>query len=469
MPSPRLDGGSGQALPRLAPTLAAPTLATLTAAAFAFLAVSALPAAAQQAYGDGPVVLRPPAGAQPYPSAIPGQTVSAGGSVVVNLNAIGGGAAAPGAAYPPLRGAGVPQRYFSRPPLPGEVPLVDEDPIVLRAPGPDGYGSATAGNRVTLRPPQQTASRPLPAIETRPVSEPAAGTAPSRPAAKPQPKPATQQAAARPAAPQPSPAPVLRSQVRGQDDSLAMAADKPMAEASAPSTPAKPATMTAAATPAPSTSAPSTSAPSTSTSGSGTPAASTSAASTSAASTSGAAAPSTPPPPSTPTPRTKPATVAATTTGSVTLPATSAPPRSEPTVPAPPTRTAPEAPQQTATATAPDRTLPAVPQAQGEPGGITIDFKSGEAVLSKGAEQQLATLAAGMKDGTDRLQIKAYAQAPESGSSSGARRLSLSLALSVRSYLIDQGIRSTRIDVRALGDTGSGSLDRVEISPSGRS
>jgi len=46
------------------------------------------------------------------------------------------------------------------------------------------------------------------------------------------------------------------------------------------------------------------------------------------------------------------------------------------------------------------------------------------------------------------------------------RRLSLSRALAVRAFLIDQGVRSTRLDVRALGDkTGDGPADRVDIVP----
>ena len=47
---------------------------------------------------------------------------------------------------------------------------------------------------------------------------------------------------------------------------------------------------------------------------------------------------------------------------------------------------------------------------------------------------------------------------------SQARRLSLSRALTVRSYLISQGVRSTRIDVRALGARASdGPADRVDL------
>ncbi len=63
-----------------------------------------------------------------------------------------------------------------------------------------------------------------------------------------------------------------------------------------------------------------------------------------------------------------------------------------------------------------------------------------------------------------RLQLHAYAGSA-SLSSSKARRLSLSRALSVRSYLIESGVRSTRIDVRALGNkTKKKPLNRVDIN-----
>jgi outer membrane protein OmpA-like peptidoglycan-associated protein len=62
-----------------------------------------------------------------------------------------------------------------------------------------------------------------------------------------------------------------------------------------------------------------------------------------------------------------------------------------------------------------------------------------------------------------RLQIQAYAGEPNL-SASNARRLSLSRALSVRSRLIKNGIRSTRIDVRALGNkTSVGEPNRVDL------
>jgi len=67
-----------------------------------------------------------------------------------------------------------------------------------------------------------------------------------------------------------------------------------------------------------------------------------------------------------------------------------------------------------------------------------------------------------------RAQIVAYA-AGTNDTASQARRLSLSRALAVRSYLIEKGIASTRLDVRALGhQVDSGSPDRVDLTLAGR-
>jgi outer membrane protein OmpA-like peptidoglycan-associated protein len=62
-----------------------------------------------------------------------------------------------------------------------------------------------------------------------------------------------------------------------------------------------------------------------------------------------------------------------------------------------------------------------------------------------------------------RLQVLGYASGtPDTNRES--RRLSLERALAVRSYLIDQGVRPTRIDVRALGSTApQGPADRVDL------
>ena len=61
-----------------------------------------------------------------------------------------------------------------------------------------------------------------------------------------------------------------------------------------------------------------------------------------------------------------------------------------------------------------------------------------------------------------RLTIRAYAEG-SAEEASQARRLSLSRALAVRSYLIEQGIRGPRMDVRALGHRIESPRDRVDL------
>lgn len=86
--------------------------------------------------------------------------------------------------------------------------------------------------------------------------------------------------------------------------------------------------------------------------------------------------------------------------------------------------------------------------------------------MSDAARQELDRLAGTMAGSeAQRLQVVAYASSQDKNTSA-ARRLSLSRALAVRSYLIDKGIRSTRIDVRAMGTpegAGSGPADRVDL------
>ena len=93
-----------------------------------------------------------------------------------------------------------------------------------------------------------------------------------------------------------------------------------------------------------------------------------------------------------------------------------------------------------------------------------LGFSSGSAAISDGAATQLDGVAKSMKqNGNLRLQLLAYAGGG-SQTPSQARRLSLSRALAVRSQLIEKGIQSTRIDVRALGNKlEAGPPDRVDI------
>ena len=91
-------------------------------------------------------------------------------------------------------------------------------------------------------------------------------------------------------------------------------------------------------------------------------------------------------------------------------------------------------------------------------------FGGGSAQLSDQSKTTLRTVADRLRNDTGlRLQLLAYASGT-SDEASKARRLSLSRALAVRSYLISEGVRSTRMDVRALGNnTQETPADRVDL------
>ncbi|MBC6416209.1 MAG: OmpA family protein [Rhodospirillales bacterium] len=92
-------------------------------------------------------------------------------------------------------------------------------------------------------------------------------------------------------------------------------------------------------------------------------------------------------------------------------------------------------------------------------------FETGSSEISSAGKATLDSVARHMQEDPDlRLELLAYASA-ENGSTSNARRLSLSRALAVRAYLIDRGIKTARFIVRAQGDRfGSGPADRVDLS-----
>lgn len=95
---------------------------------------------------------------------------------------------------------------------------------------------------------------------------------------------------------------------------------------------------------------------------------------------------------------------------------------------------------------------------------LRLAFAESAAKISPEVQTQLKSLAGRLEKQTDlRLQLMAYAGG-KALSSSKARRLSLSRALSVRAFLIENGVRSTRIDVRALGNkTTDEPLNRVDV------
>ncbi|NQV84191.1 MAG: OmpA family protein [Rhodospirillales bacterium] len=96
---------------------------------------------------------------------------------------------------------------------------------------------------------------------------------------------------------------------------------------------------------------------------------------------------------------------------------------------------------------------------------LRVEFAANVSKLPATAKTGLLALAAKLKDNENlRLQLMAYAGG-KSLSASNARRLSLSRALSVRSFLIEKGVRSTRIDVRALGNkTTETPPNRVDVN-----
>lgn len=94
-----------------------------------------------------------------------------------------------------------------------------------------------------------------------------------------------------------------------------------------------------------------------------------------------------------------------------------------------------------------------------------VVFANGDSDAIARRDRELLTgIAARMaRDQTARLQVRAYAAGNED-TAREARRLSLLRAVNVREYIVGQGIRSTRIDVRALGaNAPGGPADRVDL------
>lgn len=104
----------------------------------------------------------------------------------------------------------------------------------------------------------------------------------------------------------------------------------------------------------------------------------------------------------------------------------------------------------------------------GKTRNIRINFIAGAAEPSTEVATALQSLAGDITNELQakpgRLLLQAYAGA-KGDKSSDARRLSLKRALSVRQLLIDSGVPSDRIDVRAMGGASDGDrLDRVDVS-----
>lgn len=119
-------------------------------------------------------------------------------------------------------------------------------------------------------------------------------------------------------------------------------------------------------------------------------------------------------------------------------------------------------------ASAPAPAVASLPPATGPLGdgdNMRIVFEADSSKLPQDARNALKALSDQMgKQDALRLQLLAYAGNTDT-SASAARRLSLSRALAVRSFLIENGVRSTRIDVRALGNKSTDEVtERVDIT-----
>lgn len=96
---------------------------------------------------------------------------------------------------------------------------------------------------------------------------------------------------------------------------------------------------------------------------------------------------------------------------------------------------------------------------------FSVSFKSGVAELDADQKKILDqnVIPSMKKFPNGRLEILAFASSTD-GSQSSSRRISLSRALSARSYLLEKGIQPTRIDVRALSDnTQETPVDRMDL------
>ena len=112
-------------------------------------------------------------------------------------------------------------------------------------------------------------------------------------------------------------------------------------------------------------------------------------------------------------------------------------------------------------ATAPPAPAPVQPF----PPPIRVLFDDGKTDLSAGEEARIRALARAIPAATaSSVNVIAYA-AGKADDPSSARRLSLSRGLAVRTVLLDSGIQSSQIYVRAMGSkTESGPPNRVELT-----
>jgi len=146
-------------------------------------------------------------------------------------------------------------------------------------------------------------------------------------------------------------------------------------------------------------------------------------------------------------------------------PAASTPPAAQAPAPSPAPAPAPT-PKQVASVPA-EAPIPAGPL--GKP-SLSVNFAAGATDLAADDKTALARIVDALKKNpAERVELLAYASGGADDVSQ-SRRTSLIRGLSVRTYLLEQGIGSARIDVRALGNKveGGGPADRVDLVLTGQ-
>lgn len=175
---------------------------------------------------------------------------------------------------------------------------------------------------------------------------------------------------------------------------------------------------------------------------------------------------------SVPTPRAKPVELIAAVSPAV-APVVPSPPPAQPAPPPPP----PAVPVAIVSKPVTDETFPVEitgtpydPDATRTP----IDPTAGFAILSRvrfsrtgstlspQAHAALDSLAARLLSSRERVRLAAFS-GKIGGDSSEARRLSLTRALAIRTYLVSKGVPIERVDVLAFGGPPEGVSDRVDV------
>ena len=122
-----------------------------------------------------------------------------------------------------------------------------------------------------------------------------------------------------------------------------------------------------------------------------------------------------------------------------------------------PVQRPPDPPPVVVAADAPGEASPA-------PGGVRVTFGATRADLNSATEAAIREFVRPLRSSDQPINVLAYA-AGTADDPSTPRRLSLARALAARAVLINEGIPSTRIYVRALGSAGGdGPADRVDLS-----